>query len=300
MQLSKLFHLRGMALRSEGVSPKTLEQLRLTEKRFIAFLSAQGEVPSAQELTSADLRAFVLHLADENLAPETQAYYVRPVRALFRWAYLEGLLPTNIAERVKAPKVPKKVIPSLSEEAVVGLLEAAKRSRNSLRDQAIVMLLFDCGLRAGELTGLDLVDVNWDFQQLRVQGKGDKERVVPIGYHTFRALRKYVAQERSKLPGANLSPALFMSERGTRYTYEGLHQMLDRLAAKAGIGRVRPHVLRHTFARAYLRNGGDVFSLQKILGHSSLEMTRRYAELSVEDVKRAHQRSSPTDRLKGR
>lgn len=297
MRLEKLFDLRYIALKAERRSEKTLNHLRLAQKRFTGYLKESRLSLEAEKIGAYEIRAFSVFLDEANLTPETQSFYIRTLRALFRWGHLEGLLPTNIAEKVKPPKVPKKVVPALSEAQVKRLFEVAKGTRYPLRDHSLVVLLFDCGLRSKEVCLLDLEDINWEAQQVRVHGKGEKERVVPIGFHALKALMRYVERERPEYPGCR---SVYFTGQGDRMTYECLHQMLDRLAVKAEIPRLRPHMMRHSFARAYLRNGGDVFSLQKILGHSSLEMTRRYAELDLLDVQNVHRRSSPADRLKTR
>ena len=297
MNIGELVQLRSIALRAEGRSPKTIEQLEWTRKRFMRYLESQGAIPEVSQVSATHLRGFILHLNADGLTPETQSFYIRCLRALFRWAQREELIESDPGSRVKPPKVPRKVVPAPTDETLLALIEAAKGARFALRNRAILLVLFDTGLRASEMLGLEIEDVNWESQQVRVLGKGAKERTVPVGFQAMRALTRYVHREREAPKAVR---AVFVALERTPLTYNGLNLVLRRLAVRAGVAHVSAHKLRHGFARAYLRNGGDVFTLQKILGHSTLEMTRRYAELSLEDVTRAHQRSSPMDRLKAR
>lgn len=175
-------------------------------------------------------------------------------------------------------------------------LEAASGTRDSIRDRAILLVLLDTGLRLGELVRLSVGDVDLIEGRCRVMGKGAKERVVPIGGRTRRAVRAWVVTRRR----VGNSDPLFVSRRGGRLTPRAVQQLIHRLAIAADIStRCSPHVLRHSFARAFLANGGDVFSLQRILGHSpsSLQVTRRYVQLLDDDLRAVHRRVSPVDRL---
>ena len=144
-------------------------------------------------------------------------------------------------------------------------MAAASESRNAQRDLALVLLMIDTGIRLSELAALKVADVDLIEGRCRVMGKGSRERVVPVGRRTRKALRASLSVRR---PGSTNEP-LFSGPRGSSLSGRGVHQLVGRLARRAGIEtRCSPHVLRHTFARAFLTNGGDVFSLQRILGHS--------------------------------
>jgi len=164
-----------------------------------------------------------------------------------------------------------------------------------VRDRAIVLLLLDTGLRVSEAAGIRLGDLRPD-SSVKVMGKGAKERIVPIGSTARGAIVRYLGQ---RGPGPIEAP-LFLGRRGA-LDWRGMQQVLKRLKARAGItGRLSPHSLRHTFARSYLVNGGDVFSLQQILGHTTLDMVKRYVSLADADVAAKHRTASPADRLVGR
>jgi site-specific recombinase XerD len=176
------------------------------------------------------------------------------------------------------------------------LIEVAhEQSRMPDRDVAIILFMIDTGVRVGEIAGLKVTDIDFEAGRCRVFGKGAKERLVPIGRRTRRALRRSLAVRTGIAPNA----PLFVGRDGDALSTAGLQNLVRRLVARSSLDvRCSPHVLRHTFARTFLANGGDVFSLQRILGHSpaSLEVTRRYVYLLDDDLRETHRRASPVDR----
>lgn len=166
---------------------------------------------------------------------------------------------------------------------------------------AIVLLLLDSGIRVSECKEIELDDVNLENGCIMIRnGKGSKERIVPVGSLVQKTLWKYIKQFRPQ-PLTQQVKALFLSDKGLPLTRNGIQQMLRRYGKRAGINGIRcsPHTLRHTFAKNYLLNGGDIFSLQKMLGHSSLASVRLYVNLFATDIKKQHQRFSPVDNLIG-
>lgn len=187
------------------------------------------------------------------------------------------------------------MINTFSLEQIYAVLVTCGRDFVGVRDRALIMMLMDCGLRASEAAGLDLDNVHWTECTLLAMGKGSRERVVPFGQATRKALTNYTFRR-----GDLDTNALFLSTLGCQMDRHRIWDIVGERCARAGITGVRcsPHTLRHSFAVSYLRNGGDVFSLQKMLGHSSLDMTRKYAELSQTDVIDKHRLYSPADRLR--
>jgi site-specific recombinase XerD len=158
------------------------------------------------------------------------------------------------------------------------------------------MLLLDTGLRIGELVNLKIDDVNMSGGLLKVMGKGKKERIVPVGNNAQRVLQRYLFRHRPK-PARLGIENVFLSVHGTPLTENGIKLMFTRLAKRSRVHRLHAHLCRHTFVTRYLINGGDVFTLQQILGHSTLEMVRHYVNLASNHVAMQHQRFSPLDRL---
>ena len=208
---------------------------------------------------------------------------------------MDGLLDQNPIDRVDKPRRRRAVISTFSPEEVESILATCRNDFVGVRDRAIILTLLDCGLRASELCGLRLEDIDWREQTLLVVGKGDKERIVPFGSAVRRVLGEYIGR-RGDLPCREL----FVSVYGEPINRHRLRAIVRRRCEAAGIKGVRcsPHTFRHTFAVMFLRAGADAFTLQKLLGHSDLAMTRRYCELSRTDVLEKHRLFSPADRLR--
>jgi len=213
------------------------------------------------------------------------------LKVFFRFAQEEGYLKTNIAARLKVPRAPKKIIQTFSQEQLRQLLRAAR----STRDKAILALFIDTGIRVTELGSLRIQDIELDRGRIKVSGKGAKERFVFFGNPCRRLLWRYINSERPDVS----SDRLFINSRGQPLKASAILEMMRRYGKRAGIKGVRcsPHTLRHTFAKRFLLNGGDVFTLQQILGHSSLEMVRRYLTLCSQEVGRLYRPHSPLDQL---
>jgi site-specific recombinase XerD len=165
-----------------------------------------------------------------------------------------------------------------------------------MRNKVMFMLLLDTGLRIGELIGLKMDDIHINDGLMKVMGKGKKERMVPIGNKAQKALQSYLFRHRPKPAHSGIENA-FLSIFGTPITENGVELMFSRLAKKSGINRLHAHLCRHTFATMFLLNGGDVFTLQQILGHTTLEMVRNYVTLASNHIAMQHHKYSPLDRL---
>ena len=265
------------------------------------------------QISQREIRAFVLHLQqrkcfsshpfnhvqDRGLSGHTINCYLRSLRIFFSWLISEGIIESNPFDRVKIPRPPRKIIPTFSDCQIQQLLDIIDtRTPEGYRDYAVVLTLIDTGMRVSELCHLKLDNVWLEEGMLKVLGKGNKERLIPIGKRVQRCLWHYMSRFRAE-PSTASSNFLFLTRHGRPLTKDRVEKIIACYGKKAGLKGVRcsPHTLRHTAAVRFLRNGGDVFSLQRILGHASLEMTRRYCELADIDVKRAHSTASPVDNL---
>lgn len=194
------------------------------------------------------------------------------------------------------PRVPKTVIETFSDEQLESLLNRPDPRRwKGIRDRALLLTLLDTMARVSELAGMNAVDVDIEGRSIRVMGKGRKERDLPLGRTTARALQKY----RNAVDGLRPDDPFFISYRGKRLDRSVISEMVGTYGRQAGVTGVRcsPHTLRHTGAKRFILAGGDVFTLQKLLGHTSLVMVRRYVELGSVDVAVQHDRFSPADSL---
>lgn len=222
--------------------------------------------------------------------------FVRALRAFASWLHHDGYTESNVLKVLKPPKVQQKITEVLSDEEATKLLTVFDRDEPfGCRNYAIVLTFLDCGLRASELCFLRTEDAHLDQAYLKVLGKGNKERLVPIGQHCQDALLLWRDRFRSQFV-AGESPYLFLNSNGASLSVDAVDEVVKRAGAKARIPRVHCHLLRHTFATQYLcREVGDPLRLQQILGHTSLEMVRRY--VAVANVQRSliERRSSPMD-----
>jgi len=296
--------------RAEGKSPKTIGWYSANLKSFRSYIKSRHFPDSLDTIDTKLLREYVLYLMKrtrynghpytpaktELLSSATIHGHVRTLRAFFNWLVVEGLAQNNPANDLKPPKVVRKVVSTLSDEEIGAILNTFSISPSDARNQTLFMILLDTGLRIGELVNLKMDDVHVDEGYLKVMGKGKKERIVPIGNNAQRALQRYLFRFRPK-PNNPVTNNVFLSTSSKPLTENSMKLMFTRLAKKSGVCRLHAHLCRHTFATRFLINGGDVFSLQQILGHSTLEMVRHYVNLASSHIAIQHQKFSPLDRL---
>jgi integrase/recombinase XerC len=224
------------------------------------------------------------------------------IRTFFNWVVDEGEIDVSPMARIPKPVDRPDQVQPFSEQQVRDLIKAARNTRLPIRDEAILLTLIDTGIRASELCGIDVGDLDLIGCQLTIRhGKGDKARIVPFSRETKKALYNYLRQR--GLGEGDENEPLFISEHGrhsgNRLVPFALIQLFRRLGHGAGISGVRcsPHTARHTFAIMFLRNGGNVFTLKTVLGHESLSMTNKYVAIAQADVQKQHAQYSPVARL---
>jgi integrase/recombinase XerD len=258
-------------------SPRTVDAYR----RDLRLLAEFRDGPPGSA-TTAELERWVAQMRSDGLAPTTVARRAAAVRSFFRHQTLVGRRGDNPAGELGLPRRPKHLPRTLSPAETERLIEAANGvSPRTLRDRALVELLYGAGLRVSEAVGLTRSAVDLDGRIVRVIGKGDKERIVPLGRPAAEAVRRYLALGRPHLDRRH-RPDLFLNARGGVLTRAGAFLILRRLAEKAGLepGRVHPHLLRHSFATHLLEGGADLRSVQEMLGHADLSTTERYTHVS--------------------
>jgi site-specific recombinase XerD len=221
-----------------------------------------------------------------------QKYY-RALSALFNWSVSEGILEISSLVRIKVPRAEKKVVKALSSNEVNQLIGVLGNRFEGIRNKAIILILVDCGLRLGELLNIKTSDINMEQQLMKVDGKTG-ERVVRYGKTTSIVLNQYL-KLRSEVNGHN--DYLWLTEKGITLKDSSVETLFIKLRNKTGI-HVHPHLLRHTFATLWLKNGGDSLMLQRLLGHTTLMMTNRYCQaVGCEDAIESHKKFSPVDGL---
>ena len=298
---------------SEGKSHNTIALVEASTRYLHEFLTSRGLPTTINDIYTAELREFIVSLQDRKrfahhpltkpqdgrLSGHTVNAYVRSLRAFWSWAETEGLLEANPFAHIKTPRAPKKIMPTFSAAQVKTLLEIIDSSTPvGFRNWTILLALLDTGIRVSELTGLKAKDVNLETRSLKVLGKGCKERLVPIGARTQKAFWRYSTLCRPE-PAMPRHDHFFLTEDGRPLTKDRVEAIVERCCRKAGITGVRlsPHTFRHTFAVMFLRNGGDVFTLQQIMGHSTLDVLRIYVNMAQADINEAHRRCSPADNI---
>ena len=309
-KLNELIEYYDVCNRAEGKSPKTISWYSANLKSFRNYLKNRHLPDSLDNIDTKLLREYVLYLLKktryenhpytpaktELLSAATVHGYVRTLRAFFNWLVREGLTENNPAKDLKPPKVVRKVVSTLSDEEIRAILNTFSISPSDARNQTLFMILLDTGLRIGELVNLKMDDVHMDEGYLKVMGKGKKERIVPIGNKAQRALQRYLFRFRSK-PTNPVTDNVFLSVNSKTLTENSMKLMFARLSKRSGACRLHAHLCRHTFATRFLINGGDVFTLKQILGHSTLEMVRHYVNLASSHIAIQHQKYLPLDRL---
>jgi integrase/recombinase XerD len=270
-----------------GLSRNTLDAYRSDLQQFGSHLEKTGG--DALTVVHADLAEFIASMAAGEgdrppVKPATLQRKVACLRSFYRHLRRESLLEEDPTAQLRAPRQSRKLPQVLSRDEVARLLEQPGGSTPpALRDRALLEVMYACGLRASEATGLEVGDVDLEAGILRARGKGSKERLVPIGSAAGRALTAYLQRGRPKLAGDRLEPRLFLNHRGAGLTRQGLYKIVQRHARSAGLAsKMSPHTLRHTFATHLLAGGCDLRSLQEMLGHADIATTQLYTSLSAD------------------
>lgn len=294
-----------LSLRARSLSENTIDDYLRTLHALSKHIATD---PTINKITRDDIQGFLASEADR-LSKKSLLNRWIGLSAFWTWCVQERLVRVHILHGLKPPRPEQRLIDPLDVEEVRAMLAVVERSRPyrlqevvsgpvdfslpfASRNRAIIMLLIDTGLRASELCSLSMKDVDLKSGHIKAYGKGDKERLLNISGRTRSAIWKYISSIQDPRP----DDPLFLSRGGRRLGREELAHTIHAIGKRANIdGPVHPHRFRHTFAIMYLRNGGDVYTLQKYLGHSTMEMVRRYLALAQVDMDTAHRRASPAE-----
>ncbi len=259
-------------------------------KSFSVFLTQKGR--SFRDFKRQDIVDFLSHLRTNNYAVSSTARYLSSIRALCRFMVLEGLRGDDPSEALQTPKGIKRLPKALPVDAVLQIIESVNHDGLGLRDRVMLELMYAAGLRVSELVGLTLQDLNLEAGFLRVQGKGNRERVVPISRHTAERLKDYIENVRPFLMKKKRSSHLFLSQQGRPITRQRFWQLLKHYGRLLGID-LTPHQLRHSFATHLLEGGADLRSIQKMLGHADISTTQIYTKVTTERLKGVYKKHHP-------
>jgi len=282
--------------RAQRLSPRTLEDYEGTLEKFSQRI---GDI-HVVDIGVKDVRSY---LASLTVSKKRVKNIHITFSSFWTWAVEENVCETHVPKFIKPPKPEKRAIVPISKLEVEALIAATDycdlyvrrgkraglyRVKNARRDQAIIFLLLDTGMRASELCQLRMGDIR--PTGALVHGKGSKDRIVPISKTTLDRLKKYTFFKRREV-----DDFVFLTKDDNPLTSDSLRAIIVRIAKRARLLRIHPHRFRHTFAINFLRNGGDIFSLQMILGHETLDMVRRYLAIAQTDIQKAHRKASPVE-----
>jgi integrase/recombinase XerC len=275
-------------------SPHTVSAYRRDLTAFASFCEAAG-VDRLDKLDSYHVRGFAAESHRRGLSPRSIARRLSAVRSFLRAEVEQGRLRTNVALNISAPKPSRRLPGTLDADQVAQLLESSDDEPLVIRDLAILELFYSSGLRLAELVNLDLDALDFADQTVRVTGKGNKTRILPVGRRALEAIRHWLPV-RLGIAG-NAEQALFVSRKGTRLAARSVQARLDRWARSRGSSRhLHPHLLRHSFASHMLESSGDLRAVQELLGHASISTTQVYTHLDFQHLASIYDKAHPRAR----
>ena len=278
----------------KGLSQNTLDSYRSDLEQFSSWLEKNNL--SYLKTSKKEILSYLSFLFQKGLGSKTVARKLSSLKSFFRYLVFKSIIPNDPSSEVETPKLLKSIPKSISEKEVEALLAAPDEKTDiGLRDKTMIETLYSCGLRISELTNLELLNLNLRQGVIRVIGKGQKERLVPMGDQLIGLLELYISSSRKNLLNKRHSDFLFLSTRGQRMTRQSFWHRIKHYCLASGfeLDKISPHVLRHAFATHLLNNGADLRVVQLLLGHSDLNTTQIYTEVARQRLKRLHTEHHP-------
>jgi integrase/recombinase XerD len=278
----------------DGLSRNTLESYRRDLRLFAVWLASErGKTLLNAE--RVDLLGYLAHKFQRHAKTRSAARLLSSLKRLYRFLLREGRITADPTLQVEAPKLPRSLPKSMTEEDIERLLAAPDvETALGLRDKAMLEALYASGLRVSELVSVGVAQVSQDMGVVRIVGKGSKERLVPLGEEALAWIRRYVAQARPEILDGKRTDALFVTARGESMTRQAFWHLIRRYAAKAGLSKlISPHTLRHAFATHLLNHGADLRVVQLLLGHADISTTQIYTHVARERLKQLHAKHHP-------
>jgi integrase/recombinase XerD len=276
-----------------GSAPNTLSAYRSDLAALASFLASRG-IAEVSRVSADDVVGFLMHERARGQSPASVGRALVAVRCFLRYLASEGVVAEALLETLDTPRMWERLPEVLSPEEVTKLLAAPSgRKPLALRDIALLEVLYATGARASETVGLTTDRVDTDLGYVRVIGKGSKERIVPLGRKAVASVLRYVERARPRLDRGRSGDILFLTRLGSPLRREDLWRIVRRHAGAAGLGKVSPHTLRHSFATHLLAGGADIRDVQEMLGHASVRTTQVYTHVEADRLRRIHRRYHP-------
>src|SRR5215475_11421005 len=280
-------------LRERNASEHTIKAYAGDLENFASYVGVRGW----KKIDHVAIRGFLSHLYEKGLSKPSVARSLSAVRSLYRWLAREGVVEQNPAKLVATPKLPKKLprVPTIEEMNSVLDGQMPETAAFPERDRLMLELLYGCGIRNSELTGINLDDIRLSVEAILIRGKGKKERYVPFGESAKVALSAYLPARQAILSDAHKnSNGLLINQRGGRLTTRSVGRIIKKIAVAKGLSPdVHPHTLRHAFGTHMLEEGADLRAIQELLGHERLATTQRYTQLSTKHVLQVYDQTHP-------
>lgn len=285
----------GALREQKGYSPHTVRSYRADLIHFFTFLGIRQK-----EVSATEIRAYLGTLFSR-YKRTTIARKLSAIRSFFAFLERKTVLKSNPAREISSPKLDRYIPGYLTVDEVFRLLERPEKTKPfGSRDLAILELLYSCGIRVSEMAGLNISGIDFDERLLKVTGKGNKERVVPVGRHALGAVERYLDATkylRGKREEGQQDAALFLNQRGGRLSSRSIHRIVKKYALECGFSpEISPHSMRHTFATHMLDGGADLRSLQELLGHESLSTTQKYTHVTLDRLMEVYDKAHPRSR----
>lgn len=288
--------------RFRGNSSNTVDDYRYKLFDFYRF-SSSNKIYYLRDVNLPHLRAYHQSFFERGVDNTiTVQSYIRSLRAFLKWAYYEGYIHDDLCSRFKLPKAKKNYIDVLTDDEIRLIYQCYPDGSNSihLRNRVIISLMLDCGLRLDEVVNVKYSQVYIKECYLIVTGKGNKQRAVSFGGSTKQHLINYLSCVNPLLVSLIKSDSLFLTSEAYPITQNTIKNLFRKLKLKSGIQRLHPHLLRHTFATRYLENGGDIYVLKNLLGHTTLTQTMHYLHIAETRIQKDFYRFSPLDNLQNK
>ena len=281
--------------REKGLSQNTIVAYLRDLEQYRSFLEKYHSIKNVRKIEKKHVEAYLKTLKNKQLSSKSSSRKLTAIKGFHQFLYIEKETDNNPAIEIESPKTIKTLPQVLSVDEVVKLLEAIQGDDPlALRNQALLELIYGSGLRVSELLDLKIQDIHLTTGHVRVIGKGNKEREVPLGELSIIALRQYLTKARNKLTINSTVDYLFVNQYGQRLSRQGFFKLLKKLAQNAGINKeVSPHTLRHSFATHLLEAGVDLRTLQSLLGHEDIQTTQIYTHISQKHLKDVYLETHP-------